>query len=236
VPNAPVSLPYPSCSAESVRALLDSDGYVYVHDIPSGFDHAAFCARLGSIMPQYNGDLICSITPDEQYEHLDHPLTTHSLPPHTDGYEFDGIPPRYLALWCVVPPADGGGRTTLGDLYAFADTLSDEDRKQLLSRRFRFVSGIEDTPEPHAAMHPIFDERPDQPTISRFSHQFTEPADDPFLASVNGQVLEFFDASSVAIAYEANSLLLWDNFRLVHGRTGFEDRNRHLRRIWISES
>lgn len=231
--DAIANLAYSSLSSDSVRTLIDAQGYVHVSGIPSSFDHVAFCVELGSLMPQYNGDLICSITPDERYEHLDHPLTRNPLPPHTDGYEYDYTPPRYLALWCVVPPSDGGGRTTLGDMRAFADTLDSAARRSLAARTYRFVSGIEETEVERSAIHPILEERQGQPAIFRFSHEFTEPKDDPALMKINTQVLGYFNRTCTAVAYEPNSLLVWDNFRMVHGRTGFEDPNRHLKRVWL---
>lgn len=233
--DAIVSLAYSSLSPDAVRALVSERGYVYVPGIPDGFDHAAFCAQLGLLMPQYNGDFICSITPDERFEHLDHPLTRNPLPPHTDGYEFDYVPPKYLVLWCVTPPADGGGRTTLGDMLAFTDTLSADDRRHLTTQAYRFVSGIEETPTAHASTHTILHERPGEPAIFRFSHEFTEPKGDPFLVRFTDQVLRYFDQTCAAIAYEPNALLVWDNFRMAHGRTGFDDPNRHLMRVWLGE-
>ena len=224
---------YPSYTADDFATLLDKHGYVYLHRIPDDFDHAGFCANFGALTPQYNGDLVFSILADDRYDHLNHPLTTHSMLPHTDGYEFDGPPPRYLALWCLVPPSDGGGQTTLGDLYAFVETLSEQERTELATRPYRFVSGIEEVEEERSAMHPVFEERGDKPPVVRVSYDFVEH--DPFLAGINERMLRFFDETHVAVAYEPNALLIWDNHRMVHGRTGFLDRDRHLRRVWLNE-
>jgi alpha-ketoglutarate-dependent taurine dioxygenase len=226
-------LTYPSYTADSFVALLDRHGYVYMDEVPGDFDHVSFCEKFGPLTPQYNGDLVFSVLADERYDHLNHPLTTHAMLPHTDGYEFEGEPPRYLALWCLVPPSDGGGKTTLGDLYAFVKTLGDEERRELASRRYRFVSGIEETEVDRSAMYPVLEERGERPPIVRFSYDFVEH--DEFLAEINERMLSYFDRNHVAVAYEPNALLLWDNHRMVHGRTGFLDRERHLRRVWLRE-
>lgn len=226
---------YSRYSADSFAALLDEHGYVYMDQVPDSFDHVAFCTRFGPLMPQYNGDLIFSIKAEDRYDHLNHPLTTNALLPHTDGYEYEETPPRYLALWCLVPPSDGGGRTTLADLYAFTSALSEDNRRQLATRRYRFVSGIEETETERSAQYPVLEEREGKPAIVRFSYDFIEHDDDPFLIDFNERVLEFFGQTHVAIGYEPGGLLIWDNHRMVHGRTGYLDRERHLRRVWLRE-
>jgi alpha-ketoglutarate-dependent taurine dioxygenase len=236
VPSLPFShTTYPSYSAGSFAALLNEHGYVYLDQVPSSFDHVAFCAQFGPLMPQYNGDLVFSIKADDRYDHLNHSLTTNALLPHTDGYEYEETPPRYLALWCLVPPSDGGGRTTLADLYAFASILSENDQRQLATRHYQFVSGIEETETERSAQHPVFEKRDGKPTIARFSYDFVDHDGDPFLVDFNKRMLDFFDRTHVAVAYEPGGLLIWDNHRMVHGRTGYLDRKRHLRRVWLRE-
>jgi alpha-ketoglutarate-dependent taurine dioxygenase len=226
------TMPYPEFDEKAFRGLLADHGYVYVEKIPDGFDHTEFCRGLfGELMPQYDGTLHYLIRAEEEFQHLNHSLTTNPLQPHTDGYEFEGAPPRYLAMWCLFPPSDGGGRTTLADMYAFLGTLSPQERRTLAERRYRFVSGIEDTSVERSALHPVVEERAGQPTIVRHSIDFVE-ADD-FLQKINERLLEYFGSTCVAVAYEANALLIFDNMRMVHGRTGYEDRRRQLRRVWL---
>ncbi|GAB2798445.1 TauD/TfdA dioxygenase family protein [Streptomyces daliensis] len=225
------SLTYPGYSETAFRRLLDTHGYVYLNEIPDGFDHTDFCRRYGELMPQYDGKLHYLIRAEEEFQHLNHSLTTNPLQPHTDGYEFTGAPPRHLALWCLFPPSDGGGRTTLCDLYPFLDTLDEEDRRTLAERRYRFLSGIEDTSVERSALHPVLDEGDAARPTVRFSPDFVEG--DAFLTDVTGRLLDYFQRHHVEIAYETNALLFWDNLRMVHGRTGYEDRRRQLRRVWL---
>lgn len=222
---------YTQFSETSFRNLLDTNGYVYMNKIPDGFDHTAFCRQFGELMPQYDGKLHYLIRAEEAFQHLNHSLTTNPLKPHSDGYEFEGVPPRYIALWCLFPPSDGGGRTTLCDLYRFAEQLSTEERRTLASRKYRFLSGIEDTSVERSTFHPVLEESEGSPLIVRFSIDFVEA--DSFLEDINKRVVSYFDRHHVAVAYEKNSLLLFDNFRMVHGRTGYEDRRRQLRRVWL---
>jgi alpha-ketoglutarate-dependent taurine dioxygenase len=71
--------------------------------------------------------------------------------------------------------------------------------------------------------------------VMRFSYNCVVHEDDEFLLNLRERVLEFFTETHITADYEPNSLLIWNNHRMVHSRTGYTDRNRHLRRIWLSE-
>lgn len=226
------TIAFPEFTTGAFQALLHERGYVYLDKIPDGFDHTGFCREMvGELMPQYDGKLEYLIRAEEEFQHLSHSLTTNPLKPHTDGYEFTGPPPRYIALWCLFPPADSGGRTTLCDVYRFLETLSAEERQTLAQRRYRFVSGIEDTSIVRSASHPMIEEREGSPPIVRFSIDFVEA--DSFLRDINQRLLSHDEHNHVAVAFETNALLVFDNLRMVHGRTGYQDRRRQLRRIWL---
>jgi alpha-ketoglutarate-dependent taurine dioxygenase len=236
VPSLPIShATVPSYAADDFAGLLADHGYAYLDQVPDQFDHVAFCEQFGPLMPQYNDDLVFSITADDRYDHLNHPLSMNALAPHTDGYEYQETPPRYLALWCLVPPSDGGGRTTLADFDTFVETLSEEDRSRLVTNCYRFVSGIEETPMARSAEHPLLEVRSEGQAIARYSYDYIEHDADSFLNTINERLLDFFDRTHVAVAYEPGALLIWDNHRMLHGRSGYLDRERHLRRVWMRE-
>jgi alpha-ketoglutarate-dependent taurine dioxygenase len=226
------TIAFPQFTPRAFHAALHERGYVYLDKIPDGFDHTGFCREMvGELMPQYDGGLEYLIRAEEQFQHLNHSLTTNPLNPHSDGYEFTGAPPRHIALWCLFPPSDNGGRTTLCDTYRFLETLGAEERQILASRRYRFVSGIEDTSIVRSALHPVVEDRDGAPTIVRYSLDFVE-ADD-FLRDINQRLLRYYDDHHDAVAFETNAMLIFDNLRMVHGRTGYQDRRRQLRRIWL---
>lgn len=222
---------------DEVKSSLSTHGYVYLDDVPEGFDHQAFLARLGPLMPQYDGELVWSIKAQKRFDDLYHSLNTKPLMPHTECYEFAGTPPKYLALWCLVPAADGGGQTTLADMYAFFGALSDAEQEQVRSRAYPFVSsaGVQDMELGRTAAHPLREEREGRLPIVRFSYNCVVHDEDPFLLDLRERAVRFFDREHVAIDFEENALLIWDNHRMVHSRTGYSDRNRHLRRVWLEE-
>jgi alpha-ketoglutarate-dependent taurine dioxygenase len=206
-------------------------------NIPADFDHFGFLERLGVPLPQYDGELVWSIKADPRYEHLYHSLNTRELAPHTECSEFESLPPRYLALWCLVPPADGKGQTLLADIYAFLETLTPAERIKLAARHYQFTStaGLQSMRLGRAATHPILENRAGLPPVVRFSYNCMHANGDRFALDILDRVLQFADQTQAAIDFTTGSLLVWDNHRVVHARTAYNDHRRHLRRVWLAE-
>jgi alpha-ketoglutarate-dependent taurine dioxygenase len=222
---------------ELFRAMLDRSGYVYMDGIPEGFDYVRFFRTFGNLMPQYDGKLACSIKAQDRFEDMYHSLNSRPLMPHTECYEFPGAPPRYLGLWCLIAASDGGGQTTLADASPFLAQLSGSELRQLSSRNYSFVSAdsVQNTPLGRRAVHPVYERRKNAASILRFSYNCIEHEEDPFFLGIRERAVKFFDENHVAINIAPAALLLWDNHRVLHARTGFTDRRRHLRRVWLSE-
>ncbi|MBW0011524.1 MAG: TauD/TfdA family dioxygenase, partial [Pseudonocardiales bacterium] len=189
--NVVSQLDYADLDLVRFQEMLDEHGYVYLHGVPTGFDHVQYLSQIGPLMPQYDGELIWSIKAQERFDDLYHSLNTKPLMPHTECYEFLGLPPKYLALWCLVPAADGGGQTTLSDLYRFLETLTAEEREKLASTKFPFVSsaGVQDMGLGKTAVHPLLEEREGRSPVMRFSYNCVAHRDDPFLLNVRERVL-----------------------------------------------
>jgi alpha-ketoglutarate-dependent taurine dioxygenase len=211
---------------------------VHAIEVPESFDHAAFLAGFGDFYPGPSGKLVDDIVPEAGMDDVYYGGNRRSLLPHTEGYEFAGLPPRYLALWCVTPSAGEGGETTLMDTTPLLAWLSERDRHVLRTQRFAFhgSAGLRRRGLDQHATHPIL-ATVDGFTVLRFSSNNIEidradPAAQAFLA----RTTEVFEAAHIAIRYRRNDLLHWDNWRLLHSRTAFEDPHRHLKRVQIRYS
>lgn len=223
--------------ADALTSNLARHGHVYIDHIPDHFDHAGFLAeRLGPLMPQYDGQIVWSIKAEKNFDDTYHSLNTKKLTPHTECYELQGTPPKYLALWCIVPNEDSGGQTTLADGRAFVQSLTEAERQRLRTHGYQFVSsaGLQQMNLGEIARHPILEERDDRNPILRFSCQCIYDAD-PFCKDITARLQEFFDQAKVEIDFTRQSLLIWDNHRVLHSRNAFTDSRRHLRRVWIAE-
>lgn len=219
-----------------VRQLLDEDGYVYVARVPDGFDYLSWLRRLGEPVKQYNGDLIREIKPDPDIgDDVYSASNIRELTPHTEAYEFEGLPPRYVALWCIQPAQGPGGETTLADGYRFLRQFSPDDQTAMRTRVYEWRSSpsLANLCVEMCARHPILEPHPDG-LVMRYSNQDVVHIDDDLLPRYIDGGRQFFEVNKLTIRIDRNALLIWDNWRMMHARNGFTDRNRHLRRVLIA--
>jgi alpha-ketoglutarate-dependent taurine dioxygenase len=216
---------------------LDSLGYFYLRDVPDGFDHQAFIGRFGTLAAQYGGKLIWDLKPEQGMDRLYHSRNTRALVPHTECYEFPGEPPRYLALWCVQPAEGEGGATTLADGYEFVAELSPAEVARLRTSTYTFIcsDGLRHQGLDLKSEHPILEPRSDGGLIIRFSYNNTYPMTDPFLREFLERGHRWFSERHFPVTIERNAILMWDNHRMIHSRTAFSDRRRHLRRALLDK-
>jgi alpha-ketoglutarate-dependent taurine dioxygenase len=220
-----------------VASRVGEYGYVYLHDVPDSFDHSAFVASFGELMPQYDGKLIWDIKPEAGMDDIYHSRNTQSLVPHTEAYEYPGRPPRYVALWCVKQASGEGGATTLADGYAMLEDFTDAERQIMCERQYNWHSstGLARTGISFNEPHPILDRASTGEVILRYSLNNVTGGDrDTFLTEYLGRGAEFFQKNFRGIDIERNGLLFWDNWRMLHSRTAFRDRERHLKRALVS--
>jgi hypothetical protein len=219
---------------DAIRAQLVRSGYCYVSGIPEDFDYLNALACLGSPVPQYGGALVRDVKLDPAMTNsVVSPLNTAELTPHTEWYEFPGLPPRYVALWCLVPSGGPGGETTLADGYLLLErfTPAERDRMSRDIHKWRSSPVLAREGVEQLVDHPII-EMHDDVTVVRFS-SFDLLAEDELSARYITTGREFFDNSHVAIKIERRAILIWDNWRTMHARNAFSDPRRHLRRILL---
>ncbi|MDI2132422.1 TauD/TfdA family dioxygenase [Yinghuangia seranimata] len=217
-----------------VRRLLDQEGYAYLAELPQGFDHLEFLSGLGEVLPQYDGRRVWDLVPEPGMDDVYHSRNTQALVPHTEGYELPGLPPRYVALWCVRPAEGVGGETTLADGYALLERFSPDDRAAMRDARYTWRSseGLARKGIVIENRHPIVTRHRDR-WILRFSENNVEPTGDQLLGRVIREGTRFFEREHRAVSIVRNGLLAWDNWRMIHSRNAFVDRGRHLKRVLL---
>lgn len=209
---------------------LKEQGYLYLEELPDGFDYLAFAQNFGSLLPhKYNGEYVFSIKVEPKLGERYPAFTTGYVEPHTEGYEYEHIPLHYQCLWCVSPPKCGGGQTLLADGYAFVNSLSDEEREYITNNKFDFV-----TPSGSIVNHPLYDVESYFQPIVRFNFSSIKRDIDPYLDDIANRFLQFFDDEKISINWSKNAVLIWDNFRMLHSRTSFRDSDRELKRVYLN--
>src|SRR5690242_1772939 len=94
---------FPPATLADIHAALGEHGHAHLTGLPGGFDHAHALRAFGPPVPQYQGELVRDIRPQPGLDDTVSALNTGKVWPHTEWYEFPGLPPRYVALWCVQP-------------------------------------------------------------------------------------------------------------------------------------
>jgi len=219
------------------RRLLAENGLVHAVDVPDRFDHSQFFAKFGEFYPGPSGKLIDDIAPEAGMDDVYYGSNSRSLLPHTEGYEFEGLPPRYLALWCVTPHSGNGGETTLFDARPIVDELSPEERAYFTDTIFDWVSseGLRRNGLGQRASHPILEDV-DGTVLLRFScNNLLLDQSHESAASFVKRTKREFERGHTAVTYLRNDFLHWDNWRVLHSRNAFTDRKRHLKRVQIRD-
>jgi alpha-ketoglutarate-dependent taurine dioxygenase len=216
------------------REMISEHGYVLMTNVADEFDQVGFCRRLGRFVPNYNGAIVGDVRPEPGMDDVYHAGNTRPLTPHTEGYDFTVLPPRYIALWCVHPAAGAGGETTLADTQPWIKDLADREREHFEKTEYdwKTTEGVQRNGLDLHSRHPILAEHGGT-SIVRFSCNNLLCDDDDPAVELQSQWHARFDNEHVAIDYAQNDMLVWDNWRLLHARNAFTDRGRHLRRIQI---
>lgn len=222
---------------QQFRDQLKRDGYLFLADLPEGFDHFYFVQEFGKLMPQYDGRIVWAIEPKVEFDEHYHSLNTKKLSPHTECYEYPGMPPKFLSLWCKQPAECGGGQTTLLDVRPFIDELAGAERLAAHETKVSFVSssGIQSTSLGKKAEHTLVTDTGGEHPVFRFSRNCVESTS-PEIDAIGGKLVERFEQEHMAITWKKNSFLIWDNHRVLHSRTAFTDRNRKLERVWLVDA
>jgi alpha-ketoglutarate-dependent taurine dioxygenase len=206
----------------------------------------------GPIIPQFNGQTAFAITRKPGYEDLPYSQSMNGIGPHTEAPVY-GPPPRYLALHCLRQATCGGGHTGLVDGIEFLQSLQASDpelREWLHDTPVEFVATAKPgEPDQRRVMEYIL-----TPTeagdIFRFSYnQFhygdvnpskqaleqSQVADsDAPLARFARLGEAYFIEHNTPVLIPDGCMLIWDNWRMIHARSRYNDPGRHLTRYWLS--
>ncbi|WP_335934658.1 TauD/TfdA family dioxygenase [Streptomyces sp. PTD5-9] len=228
---------------------LAERGYTVLDGIRTDEEAAAALHAFGDLIPQYDGALRYQVKAAPGFEERRYSKSVNTILVHTEAPGWNP-PPGYLALHCRVQATCGSGHTELADMRRFVESLSDGDRAVLYEREIEWLGHNTGGVGTEGVRRPVVERTADGEEILRFSYNLltTGQYDPPVDASVDASELplgsfgvhlaeqaeEFFRQEKVSVLIPEDSVLVWDNQRMVHARSAYRDAKRHLTRYWIA--
>jgi Taurine catabolism dioxygenase TauD, TfdA family len=231
-----------SISTETIalyKQIIDRVGWILLTNLPPNFEGLNFSKQFGRLMPQYDGQLSWDVKTNNSIINSHCSLGSLEVTPHTEFYEGVSDPPNYLALWCLNPSSCGGGKISIGDSYPFLEALPKNEYDCLYKNKYIYKSekGLIELGLGQSNYHPILSNSLFGKKVFRFNLAGMEEGDPIFLASFRQKFMSYYQENQIDFLQPKNSLLIWDNFRMIHSRsTRFQDPKRHLIRFWFAEN
>ena len=228
----------------SAQENLLNQGYCVLPDLETNVE--TILKQFGTLMPQHSGELVYSVRALPGFDKFSDSKSQNRLKPHTDGSDCNR-PPRLLALYGIQPACCGGGYTQIVDILPFIQSLDEKTQQQLKTRVYTFTSkkGLHAS-RSHLSYTPLLSQQSDRNFIFRFSENLLLYGDysptidnldtqaDSWTKQICKDVVSFFQKECISLLVERNSLLIIDNWRMLHSRTQYRDPHRHLLRYWLS--
>jgi alpha-ketoglutarate-dependent taurine dioxygenase len=246
-PRRAAVVPRRAASAAEARALVGEEGAAIVSGIADEEAAIAFArAMLGEDLRRVgrqieasrsaaarDGAIARAQPADDRGRRRDLSAdTTVPMPPHNDGFAFGDEAPDRLLLLQVRPARTGGENFLLDGLALLGEVPAD-------LRRFAWSVPVDHSEPgfPQATPSPIARTTPGNRVQVRH-HEFLAPARGaaevdqwPFLEAWHAAVDTARDGGA-RFRLEAGEMAVVDNYRMLHGRHGYDDPQRLLYSIW----
>jgi len=232
-------------STSLTRAVLDEHGYALIRDVGDQDAAAELLREIGELIPQYHGTLTHEVTYRPGNEGRSYSQSVNTILAHTEAPGWDPSP-AYLALFCHQQAQCGGGHTDLLDVESLLPELDQAQLALLTEAELDFPG-----PAPRPVRTALLRTRADGKRLLRFSFNLLTSGDyDPPLDSTPAAdrlplgeagrelahfVSDKFQRLRQSILIPDGALLIWDNQRMLHARSSYADKARHLTRFWVSD-
>lgn len=229
---------------------LAEQGWTLLDGVRTDEEAAAALAEIGHTMPQYDGALRYQVKAAPGFEDRRYSKSTNTISVHTEAPGWSP-PPRYLSLHCRVQARCGSGHTQLADAHAFVDSLPDAEHRLVHETPVDWLGHNIGGTGTQGVSRPVVERTVSGRRIVRFSYNLLTAGhyDPPVDADVRPEQLPlgaagrelaqraeaFFREELTSVLIPENSVLVWDNQRMLHARSSYTDARRHLTRYWLGE-
>ncbi|WP_123025992.1 TauD/TfdA family dioxygenase [Mycolicibacterium stellerae] len=234
----------PNALSHANQRRLDRWGYVVVPDVGNLAAAEELVRSVGDLIPQYNGHLVHEVTYRPGNDHKAYSQSANTILAHTEAPGWHPSP-AYLALFCHRQARCGGGHTDLLDVRKLVGALDADEIGLMTDAELDF-------PGPNGGVRSTMlstDAAGD--TVARFSYNLLTTSDyDPALDAdvehsglplgepgrrLARRVSDLFRDLRTSVLIPDGALLIWDNQRMLHARSEYADRSRHLTRFFCSD-
>lgn len=226
----------------AMKDELANNGYVLVEHNGGQHNAIEILQQLGKLIPQYHGALEHEVTYRPGFDDKAYSQSNNTILAHTEAPGWSPSP-RFLALYCHRQAQCGGGHTDILDLRELLPLLNKDEKVLLESTPLHF-------PGPGGGVTRNIVELEKSGSVLRFSFNLLTSGEyDPPLDNIVSHHLLPMGKMGFDLAHKINNifiencssvlipddaLLIWDNQRLLHARSKYEDKNRRLVRYWIA--
>jgi hypothetical protein len=238
VPASPLALSHAN------QRRLDQWGYVVVPGVGNVAAAEELVRSVGDLIPQYNGHLTHDVTYRPGNDHKAYSQSANTILAHTEAPGWQPSP-AYLALFCHRQARCGGGHTDLLDVRKLVGALDADEIALMTDAQLHF-------PGPNGGIRStMLSTDASGDTVARFSYNLLTTSDyDPDLDAdvehsglplgepgrrLAHRVSDLFRELRTSVLIPDGALLIWDNQRMLHARSEYADRSRHLTRFFCSD-
>jgi hypothetical protein len=245
--EAKASLP----GADTLTNELDEHGYALVTDLGHQSAAERLLATLGVLLPQYDGRMTHEVTYRPEHRARSYSQSANTIGPHTEAPGWHPSPAR-LALYCHRQARCGGGHTDLLDVEVLLAALTAAETELLTTAEVCFPWPHREADSGIVRSTMLRVDREGRPDL-RFNYNLlVSNSYDPPLAEhrlpdsdtlmlgepgrrLADRVRDVFESRRRKVLIPDGAMLIWDNRRMLHGRSRFDDGRRHLTRFFVAD-
>ena len=163
---------------------------------------------------------------------------TMPLPPHTDGFAYGDHYPDYFLLSCAHASGVGGESFGVDGYRVLTELRTQEGGGELLERMSQIP--IDQTePDMRGSLSPLIMQN-DEGRLMLRRFPFQQPADDSVDADADAAMIDAWHTAVSAAGeaaprfkVETGEVVVFDNYRMMHGRDPYTDAHRLMWRVWV---
>lgn len=219
-------------------ALLKISGFPAVSNKFSSSICCIIGSLFGQIVPEYDGGVyIKNIKVEKKLnDALGRPSArdTRKFMHHTDLSYID-LPPRFFLFFCINNKNILGGENIVTDIFGIEKCLQPEVIEELMKEQFIFP-----TPEYCHKNDAVYSSVLYQDSKAQLSIRYRRDG----IKSLTRQgmialnkLYQYCKSKEIRVSAEPNTMMIFDNTKCLHGRTGFvEDveNRRHMKQVYFS--